>query len=59
VIVAQIMENKNARTAITPTGEFGDLFQAGIIDPTKSPRRAAQFRSAIGLALTTDVLSRN
>src|SRR6478609_6660632 len=39
VIVAQIMENKNENYGFNAaTGEFGDLYKMGIIDPTKVAR---------------------
>jgi chaperonin GroEL len=58
VIVAQILENKNPNYGYNAaTGEFGDLFKLGIIDPAKVAKTALQnAASAIGLALTTDVL---
>jgi chaperonin GroEL len=58
VVVAQILENKNASYGYNAaTGEFVDMFKAGIIDPTKVARTALlNAASAIGLALTTDVL---
>jgi chaperonin GroEL len=56
--VAEIMENKNPSWGYNAaTGEFVDMFKQGIIDPTKVARTALQnAASAIGLALTTDVL---
>jgi chaperonin GroEL len=58
VVVAQILENKNPAWGYdAATGEFVDMFKAGIIDPTKVARTALlNAASAIGLALTTDVL---
>jgi chaperonin GroEL len=58
VIVAQILENKNASYGYNAaSGEFGDMFKLGIIDPTKVAKTALlNAASAIGLALTTDVL---
>ncbi|HEV8290415.1 MAG TPA: chaperonin GroEL, partial [Tepidisphaeraceae bacterium] len=58
VVVAEIMENKNPSWGYNAaTGEFVDMFKQGIIDPTKVARTALQnAASAIGLALTTDVL---
>src|SRR5207237_6829982 len=39
------------------TGEYVDMFKAGIVDPTKVTRSALQNASSIaGLMLTTDVL---
>jgi chaperonin GroEL len=58
VVVAQILENKNVNYGYNAaTGEYGDMFKMGIIDPTKVAKTALQnAASAIGLALTTDVL---
>jgi chaperonin GroEL len=58
VVVAEILENKNPSFGYNAaTGEYVDMFKAGIIDPTKVARTALQnAASAIGLALTTDVL---
>jgi chaperonin GroEL len=58
VIVAQILENKNASYGYNAaTGEYGDMFKMGIIDPTKVAKTALQNAASVsGLALTTDVL---
>src|SRR5688500_2327072 len=58
VVVAQILENKSPTYGYNAaTGEFGDMFKMGIIDPAKVAKTALQnAASAIGLALTTDVL---
>ena len=58
VIVSQILENKNAAYGYNAaTGEFGDMFKLGIIDPAKVSRTALQNAASVaGLALTTDVL---
>src|SRR4029450_668101 len=58
VVVAQILENKNPSYGYNAaTGEFGDMLKMGIIDPTKVAKTALlNAASAIGLALTTDVL---
>jgi len=58
VIVAQILENKNPSFGYNAaTGEFGDMFKMGIIDPTKVARTALLNAASVsGLALTTDVL---
>src|SRR5215213_7733966 len=58
IVVAQILENKNPGYGYNAaTGEYGDLWKMGIIDPTKVARTALlNAASAIGLALTTDVL---
>jgi chaperonin GroEL len=58
VVVAEIMENKNPNYGYNAAnGEYGDMFRLGIIDPAKVARTALlNAASAIGLALTTDVL---
>ncbi len=58
VVVAQILENKSANYGYNAaTGEFGDLYKMGIIDPTKVARTALLNAASVsGLALTTDVL---
>src|SRR5205814_10273703 len=58
VVVAQILENKNPNYGYNAaTDEYGDMLKMGIIDPTKVARTALlNAASAIGLALTTDVL---
>ncbi|MGB7160571.1 MAG: chaperonin GroEL [Tepidisphaeraceae bacterium] len=58
VVVAKILENKNPAWGYNAaTDEYVDMFKAGIIDPTKVARTALlNAASAIGLALTTDVL---
>jgi chaperonin GroEL len=58
VVVAQILENKSASYGYNAaTGEYGDMFKMGIIDPAKVAKTALlNAASAIGLALTTDVL---
>ncbi|HVT90780.1 MAG TPA: chaperonin GroEL [Tepidisphaeraceae bacterium] len=58
VVVAQILDNKNASYGYNAaTDEYVDMIKAGIIDPAKVARTALlNAASAIGLALTTDVL---
>jgi len=58
VVVAEILENKNASFGYNAaTGEFGDMFKFGIIDPTKVARTALLNAASVsGLALTTDVM---
>ena len=58
VIVAEILENKNPAWGYdAASGQFVDMYKAGIIDPTKVAKAALiNAASAIGLALTTDVL---
>ncbi len=57
VIVARILEKSGSHGYNAATGEFGDMFKMGIIDPAKVARTALlNAASAIGLALTTEVL---
>ncbi len=58
VIVDQILENKNPAFGYNAaTGEFVDMFKAGIIDPAKVARTALLNAASVSaLALTTDVL---
>jgi len=58
VVVSMILENKNPSYGYNAaTGEYLDLFKAGIIDPTKVARTALLNAASVsGLALTTDVL---
>ena len=58
VIVAQILENKKDSFGYNAaTGEFGDMYKFGVIDPAKVNRTALlNAASVAGLALTTDVL---
>src|SRR4051794_18189882 len=58
VVVAQILENKNPSYGYNAaTEEYGDMLKMGVIDPTKVAKTALlNAASAIGLALTTDVL---
>jgi len=58
VVVSQILENKNPAWGYNAaTGEYGDMFKLGIIDPTKVARTALLNAASVsGLALTTDVM---
>jgi chaperonin GroEL len=58
VVVDLILENKNPSWGYNAaTGEYVDMFKAGIIDPTKVARTALLNAASVsGLALTTDVL---
>ncbi len=58
VIVAQILENKNDSYGYNAaTGEYGDMYKMGIIDPAKVARTALLNAASVsGLALTTDVI---
>ncbi len=57
VVVAQILEKTGSYGYNAATGEFGDMFKLGIIDPAKVSRTALQNAASVAaLALTTDVL---
>ncbi|MBA3273285.1 MAG: chaperonin GroEL, partial [Chthoniobacterales bacterium] len=58
VVVAQILENKSPSYGYNAaSGEYGDMFRLGIIDPAKVSKTALQNAASVaGLALTTDVL---
>ena len=60
VIVAKLLEKleKQKHTGYDAnTGEFVDMFKAGIIDPAKVARTALQMAASVaGLMLTTNVL---
>jgi chaperonin GroEL len=55
VVVAKVEEGKGAFGYNASTGEYGDLLQMGVIDPTKVTRAALQNAASVaGLILTTD-----
>jgi chaperonin GroEL len=55
VIVAKVEAGKDAFGYNAATGEYGDLLQMGVIDPTKVTRAALQNAASVaGLILTTD-----
>ena len=57
VILNQVKAGKGAYGYNAATGEFGDLLEQGIIDPTKVTRLALQNAASIaGLMLTTEVM---
>ncbi len=58
VVVSEILDNKNPAFGYNAaTGEYVDMFKAGIIDPTKVAKTALLNAASVsGLALTTDVL---
>jgi chaperonin GroEL len=58
VIVDEILQNSNPSYGYNAaTGEYGDMFRLGIIDPAKVARTALLNAASVsGLALTTDVL---
>jgi chaperonin GroEL len=57
VVVAQLMEKTGNTGYDANTGQFVDMFKAGIIDPAKVARSALQNAASVaGLMLTTNVL---
>ncbi len=60
VIVEEIRNHEGAIGFDANTGQFVDMFQAGIIDPTKVTRSALQNAASIaGLMLTTEAMITN
>ena len=57
VVLNKIMEGKGNFGYNAQSGEYGDLVQMGVVDPTKVSRTALQNAASIaGLILTTDCL---
>jgi chaperonin GroEL len=57
VILNQVKAGKGAYGYDAATGEFGDMLDAGILDPTKVTRLALQNAASVaGLLLTTEVM---
>jgi len=57
VILNQVRAGKGAYGYNAATGEFGDMLEAGILDPTKVTRLALQNAASVaGLLLTTEVM---
>lgn len=57
VIVEQLKREKDAIGFDVVAGEFRDMFEAGIIDPTKVTRSALQNAASIaGMLITTEAL---
>ena len=57
MVVSELLEKKGAAGYNAATGEFVDMFQAGIIDPAKVTRVALQNAASVaGVMLTTNVL---
>ena len=57
VVVRRVMESKDTEGWNAMTGEYVDMFKAGIVDPTKVTRSALQNAASIaGLMLTTEVM---
>jgi chaperonin GroEL len=57
VVLNQVKAGKGAYGYNAATGEFGDMLEAGILDPTKVTRLALQNAASVaGLLLTTEVM---
>src|SRR5205085_12169797 len=57
VVVRRVMESKDTEGWNALTGEFADMFKAGILTPTKVERTALQNASEVSiLLLTTDCI---
>ncbi len=57
VVVNKVMEGKGAFGYNAQTGEYGDLLEMGILDPTKVTRAALQNASSVaGLLITTEAM---
>ncbi|KVM71155.1 molecular chaperone GroEL [Burkholderia ubonensis] len=55
VVIAKVLEGKDNFGYNAATGGYGDLVEAGVVDPTKVTRTALQNAASIaGLILTTD-----
>ncbi|MPV57352.1 molecular chaperone GroEL [Burkholderia sp. HI2761] len=55
VVVSKVLEGKGNFGYNAATGEYGDLVEAGVVDPTKVTRTALQNAASIAsLVLTTD-----
>jgi len=57
VVLAKVREGKDSFGYNAATGEYGDLIDMGILDPTKVTRLALQNAASVaGLLLTTEVM---
>jgi chaperonin GroEL len=57
VVLNKVVEGKGNFGYNAGTGEYGDLVQMGVLDPTKVTRYALQNAASIaGLILTTDAM---
>jgi chaperonin GroEL len=57
VILNKVKDGKGAHGYNAATGHFGDMLEAGILDPTKVTRLALQNSASVaGLLLTTEVM---
>uniref|UniRef100_UPI0005B76939 TCP-1/cpn60 chaperonin family protein n=1 Tax=Cupriavidus sp. WS TaxID=1312922 RepID=UPI0005B76939 len=55
VVVARVAEGSGNFGYNAATGEYGDLVEGGVVDPTKVTRTALQNAASVaGLILTTD-----
>jgi chaperonin GroEL len=55
VVIAKVLEGKGNYGYNASTGDYGDLVEIGVVDPTKVTRTALQNAASIaGLILTTD-----
>lgn len=55
MVVAKVADAKGNHGYNAATGEYGDLVEIGVVDPTKVTRTALQNAASIaGLILTTD-----
>ena len=57
VVLAKVREGKGSFGYNAATGEYGDMMEMGILDPTKVTRLALQNAASVaGLLLTTEVM---
>jgi chaperonin GroEL len=57
VVLNKVKEGKGNFGYNAATGEFGDMIEFGILDPTKVTRSALQHASSVaGLAITTEAI---
>ena len=57
VVVNKVLEGKGNNGYNAATGEYGDMLQMGVVDPTKVTRTALQNAASVaGLMLTTDCM---
>jgi len=57
VVVAELLEKTDNTGYDASTGQYVDMFKAGIIDPAKVARTALQNAASVaGLMLTTNVV---
>ncbi|MBN9427900.1 MAG: chaperonin GroEL [Burkholderiales bacterium] len=57
VVVAKVLEGKGSYGYNAANGTYGDMLEAGVVDPTKVTRTALQNAASVaGLMLTTDAM---